>query len=191
VKNTFGFGGAALLALAMLAGSAFAADTTAKSDLTDVVKWGVWHEGCSIYTADNAVGDTEQIRECLVRVYAQNQYAQQRVRNASRAMLASAVNEAAKEIPSERQFERFLEFACENAGLLPKFKQMADVADFAGMRTLFYNTFMAQPEIKNLAAAVSNKELSSLINQFELADHIREMRSQPDQPAHVPMPDAD
>jgi len=163
-----------VLAVTLLSGSAFAANTSFTSDLKDVVKWGVWHEGCRIYSADNSLGDPEQIRECLVTVYAQNVAIQQQLRHASKGSILSAVRSAASEIPSERQFDRFVEFACKN-GLLTKFKQMTDVSDFDGVRALYYSTFRSHEEIRNLLAAVSDKQLGEVVREIEFGERVRQV----------------
>ena len=70
-----------------------------KPSLRETVKWAVWHEGCRIYAEDNSIGDIEQIRECVVGVYARNDEAQQLVNAASNNALLVAVRMAGREIP--------------------------------------------------------------------------------------------
>ena len=176
--------------MALCWGTAMAADTT-QNDLNGIVKWGVWHEGCRIYTADNAVSAADQLRECLVSVYAQNTFAQQRLRSASKDTLASAVRVAAKDVPAERQVDRFFEYACSSMGMLDSFQELERVGDFEGIRALFFQTFKAQPEIRNLLAAVSNKELGTLIQEFDLSARVRAQQAPASSPAHVPRTDSD
>lgn len=198
VKNRFALGGVAFLVLAigLLSGNCFAADAARSTvsastpDLKEVVKWGVWHEGCRAFSADDSIADADQLRECLVSAYANNAYLQQRLRAANKQLMQDAVRSAVAEIPSERQIESFVEFACNSRGLFDKFKQMADAADFDGMRSLYFNTFKSSAEVRNLLAAVSNNQLRTIINEFDLANQVRQMNANLDEP-HVPMAQAD
>jgi hypothetical protein len=169
VKNAFAQIGAAtliVLAVGLMSGSAFAAGMPTNPDLKGIVKWAVWHEGCRIYSADNSIGDVEDIRSCMVSVYAQNEYAQERLREANKNSLFGAIRAAAMEIPDERQFGLFVEFACKNSGLLNRFKQMVEAEDFDGIRSLYYATFKSHEEIRNVLAAVSDRELRDFINHI-------------------------
>jgi len=198
VKNRFALGGVTflVLALGLLSANCFAADAarstaSATPDLKEVVKYGVWHEGCRAYSIDDSITDADQIRQCLVGAYSNNAYLQQRLRAANKQLMQDAVRSAVAEIPSERQVERFLEFACNDKGLFDRFKQMADAADFDGMRSLYFNTFKSTAEVRNLLAAVSNKQLRTIIDEFDLANQVRQMNANLDSPAHVPMAQAD
>jgi hypothetical protein len=163
-------------AMTVLSNSAFAAaDQTANADLKTVVRWGVWHEGCRIYAADNSIGDVEAIRACLVGVYAQNDSSQRQLRNASQKSLSDAIRSAASEIPTERQIERFLEYACKNKGLLTSFRQMAEVNDYDSIREMYFESFQQFPELRNLLAAVSDRDLAYAVRQLELTQNTNEV----------------
>jgi hypothetical protein len=162
--------------MTMLSGNAFAASApAANTDLNNVVKWGVWHEGCRIYAADNSIGDIEAIRACLLTVYEGNESTQRQLRTTSRATLAAAVRLAAGEIPSERQIDRFLEYACKNKGLLPTFRQLAEVNDYDGIRAMYFENFQSFEDIRNLLAAVSDRDLAYAVKQLELTQNINEV----------------
>jgi len=145
----------------------FAQAATEKRDtpeLKETVKWAVWHEGCRIYAADNSIGDIEDIRECMVAVYAQNEAAQQQLKDAKASTLLMAIRIAAREIPGERQLNQFIEYACKHEQLLDKFYDLENAGDYESMRTLYYETFKANDKARNLLAAVSNEALCDLIN---------------------------
>jgi hypothetical protein len=193
VKVTFGHLRTALLlicAINLMTLAASAAEP-ARVDLTATVKWAVWHEGCRIYAGDDSFGNVDQIRECVQAVYANNAYARQMVHDASKTVLAHAVRAAASEVPTERQYEKFVEYACKNQGLMAQFKQLADAGDHDAVRALFYENFKSFPEIRNLLAAVSNKQLSTLIRELEFGERVSQMRAQMGNFSHVPMAQAD
>ena len=159
----------AFAAITLMTGHAFAAaDPAANTDLKTLVKWGVWHEGCRIYAADNSIGDVDAIRSCLVGVYAQNEAAQRQLHGAPKAALSAAIRSAASEIPSERQVERFVEFACQHNGLLQTFSQMLEANDFDSIRDMYFANFQGVDEVKNLLAAISNRDLAYAVRQVEM-----------------------
>jgi hypothetical protein len=135
-----------------------------KLDLKETVKWAVWHEGCRIYAADNSIGDTEEIRECIVDVYAHNDEAQQLVRDAKPHVLLAAIRAAGSEIPGERQLSQYIEFACKHEQLLDRFYDLENEGDYEGMRTLYFETFKDNEKARNLLAAVSNETLCDMVN---------------------------
>ena len=152
-----------------MTGQAFAAAApSVNTDLKSLVKWGVWHEGCRIYAADNSIGDVEEIRACLLGVYAQNEAAQRQVREASKTTLGATIRLAASEIPSERQVERFVEFACKHKGLLQSFRQLVEVNDYDGIREMYFANFQGFAEVRNLLAAMSNRDLAYAVRQVEM-----------------------
>lgn len=136
-----------------------------KTDLKETVKWAVWHEGCRIYAADNSIGDVEEIRECISGVYAQNDEAQQMVLVASNAQMLVAVRMAGREIPAERGIREHIAYACKHENLLGNFVDLESKNDYEGIRTLYYSTFKADENVRNLLAAVSDEELGDLINE--------------------------
>lgn len=163
-------------AITLLSSKGFAATVPAgNTDLNSVVKWGVWHEGCRIYAADNSLGDVEQIRACLVTVYGQNESAQRLLRSASKNTLGAAIRLAASEIPNERQIERFLEYACKDKGLLENFRKLAEVNDYDALRGLYFENFQGFAEIRNLLAAVSDRDLAYAVKQLELTQNTNEV----------------
>lgn len=163
----------AFAAITLMPVRAFAAgDSAVNTDLKTVVKWGIWHEGCPIYAADNSIGDVDAIRSCLEGVYAQNQAAQLQLRGASKATLSAAIRSAASEIPSERQVERFIEFACTHNGLLQNFKQLVEVDDYDRIREMYFANFQGVAEVRNLLAAMSNRDLAYTVRQLELTQNM-------------------
>lgn len=159
-----------------MSGSAFAAaDPTSNPDLKGLVKWGIWHEGCRIYAADNTLGDVEDIRWCLAGVYAQDEAALRQLRGASKATLGAAIRLAASEIPSERQVERFFEFACKDKGLLQNFSQLIEANDFDSIRAAYFSNFQGIVEVRNLLAAMSNRDLAYTVRQLELTQNTNEV----------------
>ena len=165
----------AFAAITLMTGRAFAAATSpVNNDLKGLVKWGIWHEGCRIYAADNSIGDVEEIRACLVSVYGQNEAAQRQLRAASTSTLGASIRLAASEIPSERQVERFIEFACRHKGLLRSFEQLVEVNDFDGLREMYFANFQGMAEVRNLLAAMSNRDLAYAVRQVELTQNIGE-----------------
>ena len=135
-----------------------------KLDLTETVKWAVWHEGCRIYADDNSIGNVEEIRECVADVYQQNADTQQMVRDAKPNILLAAIRAAAREIPGERQLSQYIEYACKHEKLLDRFYDLENAGDYEGMRSLYYDTFKDNEKARNLLAAVSNEALSDMVN---------------------------
>lgn len=149
-------------------GSAFAQQPKPeRSELNDTVKWAIWHEGCRIYAADNSLGDVEEIRDCFVGVYQQNEEAQQALREAKASVLLGAIRTAAREIPGERQLNQYLEYAAKHEGLLQKFRELRDEKDIESIRTLYYETFKSNENARNLLAALSDEALSDLVGALE------------------------
>jgi hypothetical protein len=166
----------AFAAITLLTGQAFAAaDPAVNTDLKALVKWGVWHEGCRIYAADNSIGDVDAIRTCLVGVYAQDEAAQRQLQGASKATLSAAIRSAASEILSERQVERFIEFACTHNGLLQSFKQLLEADDYDSIREMYFANFQGVTEVRNLLAAMSNRDLAYAVRQLELTQNTSEV----------------
>ena len=135
-----------------------------KPDLAEAVKWAVWHEGCRIYAEDNSIGDPEEIRECVVDVYAKNDEAKELVRAASPGALMAALRTAGRDIPGERHLSEFIEYACKHEHLLDRFYDMENAGDYEGMRSLYYDTFKTNENARNLLAAVSNEAMCDLVN---------------------------
>jgi hypothetical protein len=161
--------GIRLVLIALLCASAIAQQANQKQqqkpDLKETVKWAVWHEGCRIYASDNSLGDAEQIRECIAGVYAQNDEAQQMVQAATNAQLLVAVRMAGREIPAERGIRERVAYACKHENLLESFVDLESKNDYEGIRTLYYSTFKADENVRNLLAAVSDEALGDLINE--------------------------
>lgn len=165
----------ALAAMTLMTGHAFAAaDAAVKPDLKGLVKWGVWHEGCRVYAGDNSLGDVEEVRTCLVGVYAQNEAGQRQLREASKTTLSAAIRAAASEIPSERQIDRFIEFACKHKGLLQSFRQLVEANDYDSIRAEYFANFQGVAEVRNLLAAISDRDLAYAVRQVELTQNTSE-----------------
>jgi hypothetical protein len=141
-------------------------DKQEKTELKELVKWAVWHEGCRIYAADNSIGDIEDIRQCVIAVYGQDPDAQQQLRDASPDALLGAVRTAAREIPGERQLGQYFEYACKHEQLLDKFKEFKQDNDYESIRTLYYDTFKNNEKARNLLAALSDEALGDLIGEM-------------------------
>jgi len=162
---------ASIAAILCLAGSAYGqvaapqAQELQKPSLKETVKWAVWHEGCRIYAADNSIGDIEEIRECVAAVYGGNDEAQQMVQAANNNTLLSAVRMAGREIPGERHLREQIAYACKHENLLQNFVEMEDHNDYEGIRSLYYTTFKADENVRNLLAALSDQSLGDLINE--------------------------
>lgn len=174
MKRAVGILGVAVLAITLLSGSMFAQSQQTepkpqqkqdRSGLEGLVKFAVWHEGCRIYAADNSIGDVDDIRQCVADVYAQNEDVQKIVRSASEDALMAAARTAGRDIPGEHHLREQMAYACKHENLLEQFVELEQHNDYEGIRTLYFSTFRADENVRNLLSAVSDESLGDLINE--------------------------
>ncbi len=101
------------------------------------VKWAIFHEGCRVYTIQNAGQDPAYqqmanigwLRGCYMDVQSHNQRAQDEIRNANDDLLTTATLQAASEVPGEFQLDGALEWVAYHEGQMVQFRALNAKAD--------------------------------------------------------------
>ncbi len=136
------------------------------------VKWAIFHEGCRVYTIQNAGQDPAYqqmanigwLRGCYMDVQSHNQRAQDEIRNANDDLLTTATLQAASEIPGEFQLDGALEWVAYHEGQMVQFRALNAKADFEGIRNIYFDKQSHNPNAGNLLSAVTNQYIRNWIN---------------------------
>jgi len=143
-----------------------------RQSLKQNVKWCIFHEGCRVYTVQQAgddpsnqqVADIGWLRGCFMDKQGHNQAAQDEIRNANDALLKDVTIEAAKEVPGEFQLDENLQWVVYHEGQMVAFRQMNARSDFEGIRSVYFDKQSHNPNAANLLSAVTNQYIRDWIN---------------------------
>ena len=143
------------LGFLILAGSVNAWQGVDRASLKQNVKWAIFHEGCRVYTIQNAGDDPANqqmanigwLRGCYMDVQSHNQPAQDEIRNANDDLLKAVTLEAAAEIPGEFQLDGNLQWVAYHEGQMVQFRALNAQSNFEGIRSTYFDKESHNPNV--------------------------------------------
>jgi hypothetical protein len=155
-----------------LVGFVYAYQGVDRASLKTNVKWAIFHEGCRVYTIQNAGQDPSYqqmanigwLRGCYMDVQSHNQRAQDEIRNANDDLLTAVTLEAAAEIPGEFQLDGSLQWVAYHEGQMTQFRTLNAQTNFEAIRNIYFDKQEHNPNAANLLSAVTNQYIRNWIN---------------------------
>jgi subtilisin family serine protease len=151
--------------------SALDAADSADRALLETINWSIAHEGCRAFYSPipgeraDRLKPASDLRACYLDSQRQNQNAIQLLNSTSLDKIATATQEAIRQIPDAYQLRTNFDWVLMHEGQLGVMKQLDRASDFESIRRL-YATYQAHnPNARALLAAVPDSQLHQFISE--------------------------
>jgi len=130
--------------------------------LVGAVTWSVAHEGCNVY-ANDRVRSVDELRSCYVSVESRNANDRNLLLIASPDEIMQATRAGVARAKSEFDVVDNMNWVLIHEGMLDQFRQLLEARKFADIRLYYKARQSHNPNARNLLSALSDSELSALI----------------------------
>jgi hypothetical protein len=135
----------------------------ASGELTEDVKWSIWHEGCRVYDPNDVIRSASDLRQCYLNSQGHNPMAMKILAGANDRELMAATLQAAIEIPVTFDLFGNFQWVCLHEAQLQPFLALRIQGKFDDIRSAYYETQLHNPNSRNLLAAVKNAYISEML----------------------------
>jgi subtilisin family serine protease len=163
-----------LLTLAILVASivppeAEQLDNSAATELKGHIAWAIAHEGCPAYGAAptqraDSILPASELRKCFLSVQRHNPIAYQMIAATSDQFLIQITSEAIELAKIQYQVRQNFEWTLVHEGQLGYFKALAEIGDFAAIRTQYRRLQNDNPNAINALNAYTDSELAATLS---------------------------
>ena len=135
-----------------------------QEDLINHIRWSIAHEGCNVYMGDN-VRPVEDLRSCYESVESGNSRAENLLIVANRDVIMQATRVAVTQVKADSGVVEHMNWLLIHEGRLDEFRELLEKRRFNEIRREYRMFQSYNPNARNLLSALSDSELSNLIQQ--------------------------
>jgi hypothetical protein len=121
--------------------------------------WCIWHEGVYLYYSDSKLISPDLFRTQCAEKQSDSPVALDMIAGASDQYTQSFLEQAAVNLPIERQFQSHLNWVAYHEGRFNELRSYARIGNAQAIRNIYFSEQYHSSDARNLHAAVSDADL--------------------------------